>query len=109
MIALREAWNILAFCGRLFLAACDVVLCVIAIGPESEHADTVVQACRKLERTAHVCRAEYEIAALGQPWGVYECLGCKGGRANILPRCPDCGMLYDPSRRTPVQRLAEVR
>ena len=31
-----------------------------------------------------------------------ECAMCEGGRGNILPACPKCGLKYDPSRETPV-------
>jgi hypothetical protein len=31
-----------------------------------------------------------------------ECRFCEGGRGNVLPECPECGLKYDPSRITPV-------
>jgi hypothetical protein len=31
-----------------------------------------------------------------------ECATCQGGRGNMLPRCPECGIEYDPNRAIPV-------
>ena len=35
------------------------------------------------------------------PMQPVECSMCEGGRGNMLPHCPSCGLLYNPLRSTP--------
>ena len=50
----------------------------------------------------HPEMVEY-VLVIDPRWGFCpSCTNCDGGRANLLPECPQCGLQYDPERITPV-------